>query len=130
MVILAEHYRLAYERKRDAYAFTNWLAGSLLTHQRGETGLATVDPASQQRELEGLLRELAQRNEADLNCWDSASLADLQLVRLLSQPARGAEKAATAACRRPWPSSPPTATPSPRRQPARRCRRWRASSPS
>ena len=53
--------------------------------QRGET-LATVDPASQQRELEGLLRELAQRNEADPNFWDSASLADLQLVRLLAQP--------------------------------------------
>ncbi len=64
LVNMAEHYRLAYERKRDAYAFTNWLAGSLLTQQRGET-LATVDPTSQQRELEGLLRELAQRNEAD-----------------------------------------------------------------
>ncbi|HRF30563.1 MAG TPA: CHAT domain-containing protein, partial [Azonexus sp.] len=91
LVNMAEHYRLAYERKRDAYAFTNWLAGSLLTHQRGET-LATVDPASQQRELEGLLRELAQRNEADPNFWDSASLADLQLVRLLSQPAAPPKK--------------------------------------
>ncbi|MBF1165390.1 MAG: CHAT domain-containing protein [Dechloromonas agitata] len=86
LVNMAEHYRLAYERKRDAYAFTNWLAGSLLTRQRGET-LATVDPASQQRDLEALLRELAQRNEADPNFWDSASLADLQLIRLLSQPA-------------------------------------------
>jgi tetratricopeptide (TPR) repeat protein len=91
LVNMAEHYRLAYERKRDAYAFTNWLAGSLLTRQRGET-LATVDPASQQRELEGLLRELAQRNEADPNFWDSASLADLQLIRLLSQPAAPPKK--------------------------------------
>ena len=85
LVNMAQHYRLAYERKRDAYAFTNWLAGSLLTRQRGET-LATVDPAGQQRELEGLLRELSRRNEADPSFWDSASLADLQLVRLLSQP--------------------------------------------
>ena len=91
LVNMAEHYRLAYERKRDAYAFTNWLAGSLLTRQRGET-LATVDPASQQRDLEALLRELAQRNEADPNFWDSASLADLQLVRLLSQPAAPPKK--------------------------------------
>lgn len=86
LVNMAQHYRLAYERKHDAYAFTNWLAGSLLTRQRGEA-LATVDPATVQRDLEALLRELAQRNEADPNFWDSASLADLQLIRLLSQPA-------------------------------------------
>jgi hypothetical protein len=129
LVNMAEHYRLAYERKRDAYAFTNWLAGSLLTRQRGET-LATVDPASQQRELEALLRELAQRNEADPNFWDSASLADLQLVRLLSQPAAHPASAATPACRRPWPSSPPTATPSPAAPARARCRRWPSTSPS
>lgn len=86
LVNMAEHYRLAYTRKRDAYAFTNWLAGSLLTRQRGET-LATVDAAAVQRDLDTLQRELAQRNEADPNFWDSASLADLQLIRLLSQPA-------------------------------------------
>jgi tetratricopeptide (TPR) repeat protein len=86
LVNMAEHYRLAYARKRDAYAFTNWLAGSLLTRQRGET-LATVDAAAVQHDLDTLMRELAQRNEADPNFWDSASLADLQLIRLLSQPA-------------------------------------------
>ena len=96
LVNMAQHYRLAYERRHDAYAFTNWLAGALLTAQRGDSPAAT-DPATMQRELDSLLRELSQRNEADPNFWDSASLADLQLIKLLSQPTAPARKRGEAA---------------------------------
>jgi hypothetical protein len=56
-----------------------------------------ADPAAMQRELDTLLRELSQRNEADPNFWDSASLADLQLIKLLSQPAAPPRKRGDAA---------------------------------
>ncbi len=91
LVNMAEHYRLANLRRRDAYAFTNWLAARLLTAQRGASPLGD-DPAGEQREMDALLRELARRNEADPNFWDSASLADLQLIRLLAQAAAPAGK--------------------------------------
>jgi hypothetical protein len=115
LVNMAEHYRLAYERKRDAYAFTNWLAGSLLTHQRGET-LATVDPASQQRELEAAARTGAARGRPQL-------LGQRQPGRPAAGPpvvatGRAAASAATSACRRRWPSHLPQRH-RPRRQPAR-----------
>jgi hypothetical protein len=83
LVNMAQHYRLAHQRRPDAYAFTNWLAASLLAAQRGE-GQAATD-AARQRELDSMVREISRRNESDPNFWDSASLADLQLVRLLSQ---------------------------------------------
>jgi hypothetical protein len=96
LVNMAEHYRLAYQRRHDAYACTNWLAGALLTAQRGESPLSVDLPAMQQA-LDGLLRELAQRNASDPNFWDSASLADLQLIKLLSQPAAAPRKRGEAA---------------------------------
>jgi hypothetical protein len=34
---MAHHYRLAHERQADAYAFTNWVAASLLAAQRGDS---------------------------------------------------------------------------------------------
>ena len=99
LVNMAHHYRLAYERKSDAYAFTNWLAGQLLTAQR-DPGAARLDARATQHDLDKLLRELAQRDEADPNFWDSASLADLQLSRLLAEPPpprrRGGEAGMTA----------------------------------
>jgi hypothetical protein len=94
LVNMAQHYRLAHERRPDAYAFTNWLAGSLLAAQRGE-GQAATD-AARQRELDTMVRELSRRNESDPNFWDSASLADLQLVHLLSQAPPPRKRSATA----------------------------------
>src|SRR5574343_1495182 len=65
LVNMAQHYRLAHERRPDAYAFTNWLAGSLLASQRGE-GQAATD-AVRQRELDAMIRDLARRNDSDPN---------------------------------------------------------------
>lgn len=96
LVNMAEHYRLAYERRQDAYACTNWLAGALLTAQRGDSPL-TIDLPGMQQALDSLLRELAQRNAADPNFWDSASIADLQLIKLLAQPAAPPRKRGEAA---------------------------------
>jgi hypothetical protein len=43
-----------------------------------------------------MVRELSRRNESDPNFWDSASLADLQLVHLLSQAPPPRKRSATA----------------------------------
>jgi len=87
LVNMAHHHDLAYARKGDAYAFTNRVAAMLLAAQ----GTVAVDPenrANLLRELDGLEREVAQRNADDPNFWDGASLADLALTRLLLLGAR------------------------------------------
>jgi tetratricopeptide (TPR) repeat protein len=84
LVNMAHHYQLAYTRKRDAYAFTNWIIGCLLAEQRGTT-VNALNKLELSREINALQHEIAQRNSEDPNFWDSASLADLQLTRLLWQ---------------------------------------------
>ena len=84
LVNMAHHYRLSFDRRRDAYAFTNWAAASLLAGQRGEMeGAGQLADLAQ--ELETLRREEARNNAEDPNFWDAASLADLELTRLLAQ---------------------------------------------
>ena len=84
---MAEHYRLAYLRRHDASAYSNWQAASRLGELRGE---APVGPtAGREQELDTLLRTVGQRT-SDNPCFpDCASLAELQLLRLLLVPATG-----------------------------------------
>ena len=82
LVNMAHHHDLAYARKRDAYAFTNRVAATLLAAQR----TVAVDAEKRGRllrELDSLQREVARRDADDPNFWDGASLADLALTRLL-----------------------------------------------
>lgn len=88
---MAEHYRLAYLRRPDADAYSNWQAARLLGERRGET---PASPASGIQELDKLLRELSQRNADNPDFRNSAGLADLQLLRLLQNaPPAGKRKA-------------------------------------
>jgi tetratricopeptide (TPR) repeat protein len=80
---MAQHYHLALQRQRDAYAFTNWLAATLLTGQHG--GQITLDPADVQQQMAEMQRELNRRLLDDPNFWDATSLADLSLSHLLLQ---------------------------------------------
>ena len=85
---MAEHYRLAYQRRRDANAYTNWQIASLLGELRGEVPVGTATSGDQ--DLDALLREVGLRNADNPVFADSVSLADLQLLRLLlTVPATG-----------------------------------------
>lgn len=83
LVNMAHHYHLAFSRRRDAYAFTNWAVASLLAGQRGTLpegpALAEALP-----EIDHLEREVSRRNQDDPNFWDGATLADLALIRWLA----------------------------------------------
>jgi hypothetical protein len=81
LVNMAQHYHLSLLRQNEAYAYTNWLAATLLTQQRGASQAVDAKPAQQQ--IDALQRELSQRLADDPNFWDAASLADLSLSRLL-----------------------------------------------
>ena len=84
LVNMANHYRLAYEMKPKAYPYTNWLAGHLLARQLDPVA-AAIDPAPAPQDLEKLIAGLTANRDKEPNFWDSASLADLQLARLLWQ---------------------------------------------
>jgi hypothetical protein len=83
---MARHYGLACARKRDAYAFTNRVAATLLAEGR-TVAVDAENRAELLRELDALQREVARRNADDPNFWDGASLADLALTRLLLERA-------------------------------------------
>ncbi len=80
---MAQHYRLAMQRQRDAYAFTNWLAATLLTGQHGAE--VTLDASDLQQQMAGMRVVLERRLQDDPNFWDTTSLADLSLSHLLLQ---------------------------------------------
>lgn len=83
LVNMAHHYHLAFARRRNAYAFTNWASASLLASQRG-TAPAGPTLADALPEIDSLEREVSRRNHEDPNFWDSATLADLSLIRWLA----------------------------------------------
>ena len=88
LVNMAHHYRLSFDRQADAYSFTNWVAAGLLAGQRDDSddGPGSADPlAGLAQELDTLYREKVRSNTEDPNFWDAASLADLELTRLLAQ---------------------------------------------
>ncbi|HQU78833.1 MAG TPA: CHAT domain-containing protein [Azonexus sp.] len=91
LVNMANHYRLAYNPKKPkAYPFTNWVAGHLLAMQLDPIA-AGFDAAPPMQDLEKLIAGLTSSRDQVPNFWDSASLADLRLTRLLWQtqtPAR------------------------------------------
>ena len=91
---MAHHYDLAYQRRRDAYAFTNRVAAMQLAGQRAVT-VDTPKTADLLRELDALQRDVARRNADDPNFWDGASLADLALTRLLLEGAGPPRQRAT-----------------------------------
>jgi CHAT domain-containing protein len=78
---MAHHYQLSLTRQAAAYAFTNWLAATLLVDQQG--GPKVIKAAAIQQQLTELQHDLGLRLEDDPNFWDSASLADLSLSELL-----------------------------------------------
>lgn len=85
LVNMAKHYRLAYElNKKKPYPYTNWVAGHLLAVQADPVA-AALDPAPRAQDLEKLIAGLVANSDKEPNFWDSASLADLQLTRLLWQ---------------------------------------------
>ncbi|MBK9783305.1 MAG: CHAT domain-containing protein [Betaproteobacteria bacterium] len=88
LVNMAHHYRLSFDRQADAYSFTNWVAAGLLAAQRDDSddGPGSADPlAGLAQELDTLYREKVRSSAEDPNFWDAASLADLELTRLLAQ---------------------------------------------
>ena len=90
LVNMANHYRLAYELKKKTYPFTNWVSGHLLALQLDPIA-AAIDDAPRPQDLEKLIAGLTASRDLAPNFWDSASLADLRLIRLLWQtqmPAR------------------------------------------
>ena len=87
LVNMAQHYHLSLARQNNAYAYTNWLAATLLALQRGAT--LAVDAKQVQHQISEHQRELNQHLAEDPNFWDAASLADLSLSSLLL---RGAGK--------------------------------------
>ncbi len=80
---MAHYYHLAMQRQRDAYAFTNWLAATLLTVQRGAE--ITLDIPNLLQQMAEMQVALTRRLLDDPNFWDTTSLADLSLSRLLLQ---------------------------------------------
>jgi tetratricopeptide (TPR) repeat protein len=83
---MAHHYQLSLTRQAGAYAFTNWLAATLLIGQLG--GPKVIEAAALQQQMAEMQRSLAQRLEDDPNFWDAASMADLGLSELLLQSLR------------------------------------------
>ena len=78
---MAHHYQLSLTRQAGTYAFTNWLAATLLVGQLG--GPKVVEAAALHQQMSDLQHDLAHRLEDDPNFWDAASLADLSLSELL-----------------------------------------------
>jgi tetratricopeptide (TPR) repeat protein len=93
---MAHHYQLSLTRQAGAYAFTNWLAATLLVGQQG--GPKVVEAAALHQQMTELQHHLAQRLEDDPNFWDAASVADLSLsellLRSLHEPKRRAKVSA------------------------------------
>ena len=83
---MARQYGLAGERRNDAYAFTNRVAATLLAERR-TVAVDAGNRAELLRELDALQRDVARRYADDPNFWDGASLADLELTRLLLESA-------------------------------------------
>ncbi|MDP2882149.1 MAG: CHAT domain-containing protein [Azonexus sp.] len=100
LVNMAEHYRDAYARHGKTYAFTNWASAALLIRrfypeqpadQPPLLGLSTLS-----RDIARLRKELEKSNANDPNFWDSASLADLDLIQAMAEGAAGKTARATA----------------------------------
>ncbi|TAH50169.1 MAG: CHAT domain-containing protein [Betaproteobacteria bacterium] len=82
----ARYYELAWERgRRDkAYAFTNWAGACLLAGPRDDEAAGPTWAAQFDADLARLTETTQQRNAADPNFWDAASLGDLALGRLIA----------------------------------------------
>ena len=101
LVNMAEHYREAYRRQKKAYAFTNWASAALLIQrfypeqpldQAPLLGLATLP-----KDIASLRKTLDKGNASAPSFWDSASLADLDLVQTMEESQPGKRRKASAA---------------------------------
>ncbi len=81
---MARFYQKGFERtgRESPYAFTNWASAQLLIKQRG-TPDKSVDQQGLIDDAARLWHALEISNARKPNFWDSASLADIDLVRLL-----------------------------------------------
>jgi len=80
---MADCYYEAFQQRATAYAFTNWLAATLLASQRGAA--PAPDAAGVAQQLAQFHGALSRRLADDPNFWDAASLGDLSLSQLLLQ---------------------------------------------
>ncbi len=91
LVNMAQHYRAAYVRRPEAYAFTNWAAAALLIRRLFPAQASNEEPLdglnNLSRDAARLRKTLEERCRLDPSFWDSASLADLEL--LLAMAASG-----------------------------------------
>lgn len=98
LVNMAEHYRDAYAREGQAYAFINWASAALLIRRFHPEQPAELPPllglATLKQDIARLRKQLDKRNAHTPNFWDSASLADLDLVLALADSPRSRKSAA------------------------------------
>jgi tetratricopeptide (TPR) repeat protein len=66
------------------YPFTSWATARLLIGD-GDKRLGAIDYTRLHGDADRLEQALIKRNERDPNFWDSASIADIDLVRLLAR---------------------------------------------
>jgi hypothetical protein len=92
LVNMAEHYRDAYARQGKTYAFTNWASAALLIRRFYPEQPADQPPllglATLKGDVSRLRKALDKRNTSAPNFWDSASLADLDLLLTMAEKPR------------------------------------------
>jgi hypothetical protein len=83
---MANYYRWAIDMSDGAksYPFTNWATAQLLIN-RLDPDLEEIDLGKLNNDAQRLEEELEARLAKTPNFWDSASLADIELVRLLAR---------------------------------------------
>ena len=96
LVNMAEHYRDAYAREGKAYAFTNWASAALLIRRFYPEQPADQPPllglATLKQDVARLRKQLDKRNASAPSFWDSASLADLDLVQGMADQLPGSRR--------------------------------------
>jgi CHAT domain-containing protein len=76
---MARYYEKAYLKRNNAYAFTNWATALMLT----DPTIAMTKGRSVRADAVGLQQALAKKVAKEPNFWDSAAIADIDLVCLI-----------------------------------------------
>jgi hypothetical protein len=101
LVNMAEHYRDAYAHGGKTYAFSNWASAALLIRRLYPEQPADQPPlrglATLRADAARLRKALERSNASRPNFWDSASLADLDLVLAMADHLPGARQRSGAA---------------------------------
>jgi CHAT domain-containing protein len=101
LVNMAQQYREAFDRHGKTYAFTNWASAALLIRRNYPEQPADQPPllglATLNRDLARLRKALDESNATTPNFWDSASLADLDLVLAIADSQTGKQRKTSSA---------------------------------